>query len=220
MIRIYNKNGVVLNTKDKYCTENIEVAIDTTNLLPENIVAGKTILGVTGTTRDGSLVYDDSIIIDGEAHVISSTKPICTDIIIIANPRKDTDKISINYTPTSASVYADTPYFEQSYHHTRFYFDVPEEAAGSSCTVRIVYGPNANSGAPFAGVGKLDTVIETGSSSEELYIATRQEHLSEISSRTCSYTFTNLTVGRHFVETQVISYPGNYASMRAMWTLE
>ena len=61
MIRIYNKNGVVLNTKDKYCTENIKVSIDSTNLSPENIVAGKVILGVTGIA-DGSIIIPEGYI--------------------------------------------------------------------------------------------------------------------------------------------------------------
>ena len=54
MIRILNTNGVILNTKDKYCTNNIEVAVDPTNIVPENIVKGKAILGVTGT-YEGSI---------------------------------------------------------------------------------------------------------------------------------------------------------------------
>ena len=53
MIRILNTNGVILNTKDKYCTNNIEVAVDPTNIVPENIVKGKAILGVTGTYEGG-----------------------------------------------------------------------------------------------------------------------------------------------------------------------
>ena len=54
MIKIYNKNGVILNTQDKYCNENIEVAIDTTDLTPENILKGKRILGIDGTAEVGS----------------------------------------------------------------------------------------------------------------------------------------------------------------------
>lgn len=53
MFKIYKKDGITLNTKDKYCTENIEVAIDTTDLTPENIVKGKRILGVDGTAEGG-----------------------------------------------------------------------------------------------------------------------------------------------------------------------
>jgi hypothetical protein len=56
MIRIFNKDGVVLNTKDKYCTENIEVAVDSTNLTPENIIKGKVILGVTGTATPSGTI--------------------------------------------------------------------------------------------------------------------------------------------------------------------
>lgn len=56
MIRIYNKDGVVLNTKDKYCTENIEIAIDDTNLRPEYIVKDQTILGVTGKAEAGGII--------------------------------------------------------------------------------------------------------------------------------------------------------------------
>ena len=54
MIKIYNKNGVILNTQDKYCNENIKVAIDTTDLTPENILKGKRILGIDGTAEVGS----------------------------------------------------------------------------------------------------------------------------------------------------------------------
>lgn len=56
MIRITNKNGVVLNTKDKYCTENIEIAVDDTNLKPECIVKDQVILGVTGTAQAGGII--------------------------------------------------------------------------------------------------------------------------------------------------------------------
>ena len=62
MIKIYNKNGVILNTKDKYCTENIEIAVDSTNLTPENIVKGKVILGVSGTAEGGTEVIPDGYI--------------------------------------------------------------------------------------------------------------------------------------------------------------
>ena len=62
VIKIYNKNGVILNTKDKYCTENIEIAVDSTNLTPENIVKGKVILGVSGTAEGGTEVIPDGYI--------------------------------------------------------------------------------------------------------------------------------------------------------------
>lgn len=61
MIKIYNKNGVVLNTKDKYCTENIEVGIDSTNLTPENIVKGKVILGVIGAAEGSGVTPSGTI---------------------------------------------------------------------------------------------------------------------------------------------------------------
>lgn len=249
MIRIYNKNGVVLNTKDKYCTENIEVSIDSTNLSPENIVEGKIILGVTGiaggsdipegyikpqgtfnATENGTFDitkyanvkvnvpidptgtitnYDDSILLNGEAYVLDNNKPIATDVVIIANPRKgDEEELNITFKPTSVSVYADTPYFDESYHHTRFYFDVPTEAAGSSCLVRIVF----NGG--FAGIGDLDTAVETGSSASADYITSKTANNAPL-----SYTFTDLEAGRHFVETQVVSYSGSYATVRAMWEI-
>ena len=53
MLKIYNKDGITLNTKNKYCEENINVKIDTTDLAPENILAGKRILGVDGTAESG-----------------------------------------------------------------------------------------------------------------------------------------------------------------------
>lgn len=49
MIVIKDKNGVVLDTKGKYCEENIEVALNAANLKPANIKAGVKILGVEGT---------------------------------------------------------------------------------------------------------------------------------------------------------------------------
>lgn len=53
MIKIYNKDGVILNTKNKICTENLEITVDTADLTPENILKGKRILGVSGTAESG-----------------------------------------------------------------------------------------------------------------------------------------------------------------------
>lgn len=50
-IQLKNKYGVILKTAKKYCTEDIKIGIDTTNLSPENILEGVTILGVTGTAE-------------------------------------------------------------------------------------------------------------------------------------------------------------------------
>lgn len=49
MITIKNKDGVILDTKGKYCGQNIPIAIDSTNLEAKNIAAGVEILGVVGT---------------------------------------------------------------------------------------------------------------------------------------------------------------------------
>lgn len=66
MIKIYNKNGVILNTQDKYCNENIKVAIDTTDLTPENIVKGKRILGIDGTAETGGITPSGEITLTTE----------------------------------------------------------------------------------------------------------------------------------------------------------
>ena len=223
MIRIYNKNGVVLNTKDKYCTENIEIAVDPTNLVPENIVAGKVILGVTGTGEGGGgsgAIYDDSIIVNGEPCVVDITKPYFTDAIVIANPYKDKpEKFRVTIKPHLGAVNTQKENtFGTHYYHNRFYFDVLPEAVGSSCKVTIRYNIGTNSGAPFAAIGKLDTITETGSETAD-YIITKKEHFEEDYTRTCSYTFTDLTEGRHFVDTQVISYAGPYLTVNVNWEL-
>jgi hypothetical protein len=48
-IKITDINGITLKTQDKLCPEDIKVVVDRTNLKPENIKSGVTILGVTGT---------------------------------------------------------------------------------------------------------------------------------------------------------------------------
>lgn len=251
MIRIYNKDGVVLNTKDKYCTENIEVSIDSTNLSPENIVEGKVILGVTGiaggsdipegyikpqgtytATENGTFDiteyanvkvnvpldptgtfenYDGSILLNGEAYIIDNSKPIATDIVLTTSPEiDDEEKTTIQLTPTLASTYTNKAYYGNFYHHTRFYFDVPTEAVGSSCKILV----DCKSG--FKGIGNLDTAVEAGSSTSENYIST---HSSVGSSAPLTYTFTNLEAGRHFVDVQVVAYTSSNAIARAIWEI-
>lgn len=51
--QITNKNGIKLKTSNKYVDEDINISIDTTNLVPENITKDITILGVTGTHEGG-----------------------------------------------------------------------------------------------------------------------------------------------------------------------
>lgn len=72
-IKIKNKDGIKLLTEKKYCTENIEIALDDTSylyLVPANIKKGVTILGVTGELHEGTdaLVYVDengSLVLEG-----------------------------------------------------------------------------------------------------------------------------------------------------------
>ena len=71
MIRIYNKKGIVLDTKNKYCTENIQVAIDDTDLKPENIVENKWVLGVVGTAKTGE-IPDGYIIPEGQTNITAN----------------------------------------------------------------------------------------------------------------------------------------------------
>ena len=52
-IKITDKSGVKLLTKDKYCTEDINVTLDASNLRGENIKEGVSVLGVTGTLKPG-----------------------------------------------------------------------------------------------------------------------------------------------------------------------
>ena len=54
-IKITNTGGVRLLTENKYCPEDINVSVDTTNLSPENLRSGVNVLGVTGTYAGGSV---------------------------------------------------------------------------------------------------------------------------------------------------------------------
>ena len=51
--QITNKNGIKLKTSNKYVDEDINISIDSTNLVSENIKNGVEILGVTGTFEGG-----------------------------------------------------------------------------------------------------------------------------------------------------------------------
>ena len=51
--QITNKNGIKLKTSNKYVDEDINISIDSTNLVSENIKNGIEILGVTGTFEGG-----------------------------------------------------------------------------------------------------------------------------------------------------------------------
>jgi surface protein len=62
MIIVKTKDKINLNTKGKYCPNDIEVMVDSTNLTPENIVSGKTILGVAGAaTTSGGIIPTGTI---------------------------------------------------------------------------------------------------------------------------------------------------------------
>lgn len=218
MINITNKE-TTLKTAGKYCPKDINIVINDANLTPENIVKGKNILGVIGTAASGP-IYDNSIILNGESYIIDKTKPVLTDAVIIANPYKnEPEKITVTIKPTTGKIVTkkEGTYGAFNYHN-RFYFDILPEAVGTSCLVRIAYSVISNSGTPFAAIGKLDTVTETGSQTAD-YITTKKTSLNSGGSTTCSYTFTNLTEGRHFIDTQVISPIGPYLQVQVMWEI-
>lgn len=48
-LKLLDTNEVTLETKDKLCKENISLVVDNTNIAPENIKFGVSILGVNGT---------------------------------------------------------------------------------------------------------------------------------------------------------------------------
>ena len=98
MIKIYNKNGVILNTQDKYCNENIEVAIDTTDLTPENILKGKRILGIDGTAETGS---GGGITPSGE---ITLTTEGTFDVTQYASAKVQVEKEEQTITPTKDTI--------------------------------------------------------------------------------------------------------------------
>ena len=98
MIKIYNKNGVILNTQDKYCNENIKVAIDTTDLTPENILKGKRILGIDGTAEVGS---GGGITPSGE---ITLTTEGTFDVTEYASAKVEVAKEEQTITPTKDTI--------------------------------------------------------------------------------------------------------------------
>ena len=52
--KITNTNGIKLKTSNKYIDDDINVSVDSTNLVSENIKEGIKILGVTGTMQSSS----------------------------------------------------------------------------------------------------------------------------------------------------------------------
>lgn len=52
-LKLLDINEVTLETKDKLCKENISLVVDNTNITPENIKFGVSILGVRGTLQSG-----------------------------------------------------------------------------------------------------------------------------------------------------------------------
>lgn len=52
-LKLLDINEVTLETKDKLCKENISLVVDNTNITPENIKSGISILGVNGTLQGG-----------------------------------------------------------------------------------------------------------------------------------------------------------------------
>ena len=99
MIKIYNKDGVILNTKDKICTENLEITVDTADLTPENILKGKRILGVSGTAE--TTVVEGGIIPEGE---ITLTKEGTFDVTEYASAKVEVEKEEKTITPTKDTI--------------------------------------------------------------------------------------------------------------------
>lgn len=67
-ITITNKDGITLHTANKYCTEDVNVLVDDTNLYSSNIRSGVNILGVNGTfegkTPIGHINITDTSLVD------------------------------------------------------------------------------------------------------------------------------------------------------------
>lgn len=99
MIKIYKKDGIVLNTKDKLCTENLEITVDTADLTPENILKGKRILGVDGTAE--TTVIEGGIIPEGE---ITLTKEGTFDVTEYASAKVEVEKEEKTITPTKDTI--------------------------------------------------------------------------------------------------------------------
>ena len=173
---------------------------------------------VSGTIED----YDNTLLgPDGSIYTApDGTKPVLTDAVIIANPYKnEPEKITVTIKPTTGKIVTKKEgTFGAFNYHNRFYFDILPGAVGASCLVRIAYSVVSNNGTPFAAIGKLDTITETGSKTAD-YIITKKTSLNSGGSATCSYTFTNLTEGRHFIDTQVISPAGPYLQVQVMWEI-
>lgn len=62
-LKITNKDGITLKTAGTYCATNISIKVDDTNLVAENILEGKTILGVEGAIPiyKGNYIVNDEI---------------------------------------------------------------------------------------------------------------------------------------------------------------
>lgn len=99
MIKIYNKDGVILNTKNKICTENLEITVDTADLTPENILKGKRILGVSGAAE--TTVVEGGIIPEGE---ITLTKEGTFDVTEYASAKVEVEKEEKTITPTKNTI--------------------------------------------------------------------------------------------------------------------
>ena len=61
-INITNKNGIILNTRNKVCEDDININIDNSQeILPENIAKDVTILGVTGEVTNAIDLIEGTI---------------------------------------------------------------------------------------------------------------------------------------------------------------
>jgi hypothetical protein len=79
-IKLTNKDGVVLKTAQTYCEEDIVVAVENDNLIPEYVKKGIDILGVVGTFEgDGEVWEDPSYDTTAESSNIESGKTAYID---------------------------------------------------------------------------------------------------------------------------------------------
>ena len=100
--QITNKNGIKLKTSNKYVDEDINISIDSTNLVSENIKKGVEILGVTGTFESGggANITSNIKIVANKSSVLSSNH----NKLCIVNDTSDlTYEISYKTLPNSQS---------------------------------------------------------------------------------------------------------------------
>lgn len=61
-IKIKDTAGIILKTKNTLIEQDIKVNPDTTNLTPDNILTGVTVLGVVGTYTDDATATSEDLV--------------------------------------------------------------------------------------------------------------------------------------------------------------